>query len=75
MRAKCVYDKLVVFTKPGGHHYVDWMIKGETCEITEGYRYEDRTWKQKDFVKVKLNSGKEGYAFALGLSPIEVKSK
>lgn len=71
IRCKVINDRMVVFTKPGGVNYVDWTVKGETVYVTEGWKYDERTWKNKDFVKVKLSNGKEGFALASALTPKE----
>ena len=75
IRCKVINDRMVVFTKPGGVNYVDWVDKGAVVEVTEGWKYEERPWKNKLFVKVKLSNGKEGYAIASALSPINVITK
>ena len=71
MKAKVINDKLTLFTEPGGIHYVDWVSKGEIVEVLEGWEYDDRDWKDKRFVKVKIPNGKEGYCIIAGLTPIK----
>lgn len=73
--ARVINDQVTMFTKPGGHRYVDWVKRGETVYILEGYRYEERTWKDKRFVKVLNKRGNIGFCIIDGLTPIKEKSK
>lgn len=75
MKAKVIFDKLVVFTTPGGVHYVTWMDKGDICFITEGYEYSERPWKDKRFCKVVTPTGEVGFCAIAGLTPIKENSK
>lgn len=75
MEAKVIRDLLVVFTEPRGVHYVCFLKRGDVVTITEGYKYEDRTWREKEFVKVVSKKGEVGFCVVSGLSPIKEKSK
>lgn len=73
--ASVIYDHIVVFSKPGGVHYVCFLKRGDKVAITEGYEYNDRTWKDKRFVKVVCPNGEVGFCIIDGLTPIKENSK
>ena len=52
IRAKVVYDRIVVFDSPGSTHYVTFIFKGDVVFITKGAKYEERDWKDKQFVEI-----------------------
>lgn len=70
IRAKVVYDRIVVFDKPGSTHYVTFIFKGDVVFITKGAKYEERDWKDKQFVEIETKDGHNGYCVASGLTPI-----
>lgn len=70
VRAKVVYDRMVVFDKPGGTHMLTFVFKGDKVFITKGSKYEDRDWKDKQFVEVETSDGVKGYVAACGLTPM-----
>lgn len=48
---------------------VTFVFKGEVVLVTKGIKYEERDWKDKQFVEVETQNGK-GYIAACGLTPI-----
>lgn len=70
MKAKVLKNRLVVYKKPGSPRYLTWLEKGDIVDIVEGFRYDDRPWKDKRYVKVQLEDSREGFCIAGGLSPI-----
>lgn len=75
MTAKVIFDRLIVFKEPGGTTYVTMLYKGDTVNIIKGYAYEERIWKDKQFVQIMTPGGKVGYATIHALTPIKEKSK
>lgn len=47
---------------------------GDTVDVIEGWRYKDRKWKDKRFVKV-LNGNAVGYVLAAGLAATEEENE
>lgn len=66
------YDHIVMWKKPGGHHHVKLLKKGEEVSILGGWRYSERTWKDKRYVKAMAGCS-IGYVLASSLSDSEVK--
>jgi hypothetical protein len=73
MTATIAYDVATLFSTPGGVRYVQFLYSGEQVEILQGWKYEDRPWKDKRFIKVQAKSGKIGYINAYALK--DSKSK
>lgn len=69
-QAKVIYDRVVIFEKPGGTRYTTFLFKGDIVTIIDGYRYDDRSWKDKKFVKVRCPNGEEGYMSAQALQEV-----
>lgn len=70
------YNEVVVWKKPGGHHHIKFLKRGDKVSILAGWRYDERTWKDKNYIKVLINNV-QGYVLAAALSDIEppLKSK
>lgn len=61
-----------MWKKPGGHHHVKILRKGDKVEILQGWSFDERTWKDKRYVKVMKDS-LIGYVLAEALSDHDVK--
>lgn len=61
LKAKVIYDRVVLFEQPGSTRYVTMVYKGDICTIVDSWLHADRPWKDKQFVKVISPDGKEGY--------------
>lgn len=69
------YHEAVMWKKPGGNHHVKILHKGDTVEVVQGWRYDERAWNDKRYVKVSKNC-QVGYVLAEALDYAEgVKSK
>ena len=75
MKAKIIRAREVMFDKPGGTHLVKFLYQGDMVEIIEGERYEDRTWNDKVFIKVRDKQGAEGFITAYSISPLKGRVK
>lgn len=64
------YNQVVVWKKPGGHHHVKILKRGDTVNILSGWKYDERTWKDKNYIKVLVNNS-IGYVLAAPLSDIK----
>lgn len=74
MTATIRYQEVVMWKKPGGHHHVKILRKGDKVEILQGWSFDERTWKDKRYVKVMKDS-LIGYILAEALSDHDVKLK
>lgn len=72
MTATIRYQEVVMWKKPGGHHHVKILRKGDKVEILQGWSFDERTWKDKRYVKVMKDS-LIGYVLAEALSDHDVK--
>lgn len=70
VKAKVVYDRVVVFDKPGSTHYVTFVYKGDVVTVTKGYNFVERDWKDKQFVEIETAKGEKGFMTVHGLTPI-----
>lgn len=61
-----------MWKKPGGHHHVKILRKGDKVEILQGWSFDERTWKDKRYIKVMKDS-LIGYILAEALSDHDVK--
>lgn len=68
--AYVLYERVVMWKKPGGTHHVDFLKRGDKVIIIQGWKYVDRTWKDKRYIKVS-NGSKIGYVLAAALTSIE----
>ena len=50
------YQEVVMWKKPGGHHHVKILHKGDKVEVLQGWSFDERTWKDKRYVKVMKDS-------------------
>lgn len=66
------YNQVVVWKKPGGHHHAAILNKGDKVVIIAGWRYAERTWKDKAYIKIFTGTA-VGYIRASALSTTEVK--
>ena len=74
MIATVRYDTVVMWERPGDTHYVTFLKKGDTVEILVGWKYSERTWKDKRYLKV-LAKHKIGYVLAESLTTSYVNTK
>lgn len=51
-KATVRYDRVVMWEKQGGNHYVTFLSKGDEVEVLVGWAYSERTWKDKRYLKV-----------------------
>lgn len=69
------YHEAVMWKKPGGNHHAKILHKGDTVEVIQGWRYDERTWNDKRYVKVAKDC-QIGYVLAEALNYAEgVESK
>lgn len=68
------YDKVVMWKKPGGIRYVTFLKKGDNVDILVGWKYSERTWKDKRYLKVRHNDD-VGYILAESLTTSYVNTK
>ena len=61
-----------MWKKPGGHHHVKILHKGNKVDVLQGWSFDERTWKDKRYVKVMKDS-LIGYVLAEALSDHDVK--
>ena len=72
MTATIRYQEVVMWKKPGGHHHVKILHKGDKVEVLQGWSFDERTWKDKRYAKVMKDS-LIGYVLAEALSDHDVK--
>lgn len=72
MTATVRYQEVVMWKKPGGHHHVKILHKGDKVEVLQGWSFDERTWKDKRYVKVE-QGGRIGYILAEALSDHDIK--
>jgi hypothetical protein len=70
VKARVIYDRVVVFDRPGGVHYTTFVYKGDMVTVIEGWEYDQRDWKDKQFVKVLCPDGNTGYMNAHSLQEV-----
>lgn len=75
MKMRVCYDRVVLWDKPGGTRYVTFLYKGDIVEILEGYSYDERTWEDKRFIKVKSPKGYVGFVLANAIADLKSKWK
>jgi hypothetical protein len=73
MIATIRYQEVVMWKKPGGHHHVKILHKGDKVDVLQGWSFNERTWKDKRYVKVE-RGGRIGYILAEALTDGEVKT-
>lgn len=61
-----------MWRKPGGHHHVKILRKGDKVDVLQGWSFDERTWKDKRYIKVMKDS-LIGYVLAEALSDHDVK--
>lgn len=66
------YQEVVMWKKPGGHHHAKILHKGDKVDVLQGWSFNERTWKDKRYVKVMKDSS-IGYILAEALSDHDVK--
>ena len=71
-KATIRYQQVVMWKKPGGYHHVTFLKKGDVVQILLGWRYDERTWKDKRYVKVAKGEH-VGYVLAEALTQSKVK--
>lgn len=75
MDVKVCYDRVVLWQEPGGTHYVTFAYKGQTLRVLKGYSYDERTWKDKDYMYVQTINGHKGYIKANSVTDLKSKWK
>lgn len=70
MKAKILWREIVMWDEPGGVRYKTILHMGDIVEVIDGWRYNDRTWQDKRFVKV-IAKNKIGYVRADALSQVK----
>ena len=65
------YHEVVMWKKPGGHHHVKILHRGDKVEVLQGWAFSERTWSDKRYVKV-LKDNSIGYVLAEALSDHDV---
>jgi hypothetical protein len=73
MIATIRYQEVVMWKKPGGHHHIKILHKGDKVDVLQGWSFNERTWKDKRYVKVE-RGGRIGYILAEALTNGEVKT-
>lgn len=73
-KATIRYDKVVMWKKPGGIRYVTFLKKGDNVDILVGWKYSERTWKDKRYLKVRAKQ-QTGYVLAEALTTSCVNTK
>lgn len=61
-----------MWKKPGGYHHVKILRKGDKVDVLQGWSFDERTWKDKRYIKVMKDS-LIGYVLAEALSDHDVK--
>lgn len=74
IKATVRYDKVVMWDKPGGNHYVTFLSKGDEVEVLVGWVYSERTWKDKRYLKVMAKQ-RIGYVLAESLTTSKVNTE
>jgi hypothetical protein len=70
MKAKILWREIVMWDEPGGVRYKAILHMGDIVEVIDGWRYNDRTWQDKRFVKL-IAKNKIGYVRADTLSQVK----
>lgn len=63
-----------MWKKPGGHHHVKILHKGDKVEVLQGWSFNERTWKDKRYLKVMAKQ-RIGYVLAESLTTSKVNTK
>ena len=71
IKCKVIYDRCMLWKTPGGVRHVCFLFKGNILWVTQGWRYEERPWKDKRFVKVLLLTGQVGYVRVDAIKQVE----
>ena len=61
-----------MWKKPGGHRHVKILHKGDKVDILQGWSFDERTWKDKRYVKVAKDC-LIGYILAEALSDHDIQ--
>lgn len=72
MTATIRYQEVVMWKKPGGHHHVKILHKGDKVDVLQGWSFDERTWKDKRYVKVAKDC-LIGYILAEALSDHDIQ--
>lgn len=72
MTATVRYQEVVMWKKPGGYHHVKILRKGDKVDVLQGWSFDERTWKDKRYIKVMKDS-LIGYVLAEALSDHDIK--
>lgn len=70
MKAKILWREVVMWDKPNGVRHKTILHAGDEIEVTDGWRYEDRKWEDKRFVRA-VAKGKVGFVLASTITPIK----
>lgn len=73
MIATIRYQEVVMWKKPGGHHHVKILHKGDKVDVLQGWSFNERTWKDKRYVKVE-RGGQTGYVLAEALADHDIRT-
>lgn len=68
--AVVLWERAVLWKKPGGSHYVKFLKRGDKLTILQGTRYKEREWKDKRFLKVCHGSA-VGFVLVNAISTIK----
>ena len=68
------YRQVVMWDKPGGNHYTTFLNKGDEVTILQGWKFCERTWKDKRYLKVMFKQH-IGYVLAESLTTSSVDTK
>lgn len=72
IKATVRYQEVVMWKKPGGYHHVKILRKGDKVDVLQGWSFDERTWKDKRYIKVMKDS-LIGYVLAEALSDHDIK--
>lgn len=69
--AKVITQDAVLWKEPGGNKHTKILRFGDVVQVIQGWDYNERTWKDKRFVKAMFGSSM-GYINVSNISPVKV---
>ena len=69
--AKVITQDCVMWKEPGGNKHTKILRFGDVVEVVLGWDYNERTWKDKRFVKAMFGNSM-GYINVSNISPVKV---
>lgn len=69
-KAVVLHREAVLWKKPGGVHHIKILHFGDAVEVLEGYKYSERRWKDKRFIKA-VSGGRIGFINASAITPLK----